>query len=128
MAEKTHYLIIFYNLSEWLLCLCIYILYTIHIYIHAKCNIEYERKMSHEAQIRGKNRGRSITEQHEDRKGPLVDLFIGGSISRLLDFFLTFKEFDYNESDIRRGTNVSPRQLYRILPKGLLPTCELIKA
>ncbi len=57
-------------------------------------------------------------EQHTDTKiGPLEDLTTGSSSAKVLDFFLIFDEFDYSEADIRRGSSVSQRHLYRVLPK-----------
>lgn len=48
--------------------------------------------------------------------GVLDDLFMGVSTAKMLMFFISFKDFDYSEADIARGSQISPRQVYRALP------------
>jgi hypothetical protein len=49
--------------------------------------------------------------------GVLGDLFLGTSTSKILDFLLIFREFDYSESDIARSAGISTRHIYRAIPK-----------
>lgn len=49
--------------------------------------------------------------------GVLGDLFLGTSTSKILDFLLIFREFDYSESDIARNAGISTRHIYRAIPK-----------
>jgi len=46
----------------------------------------------------------------------LESLFMGISTSKILDFFLAFRDFDYAEVDIARRTKISERQISRALP------------
>lgn len=59
-----------------------------------------------------------------DQLEVLGTLFMGISTARILDFLLTYRDFDYSEADIARNSGISPRQLYRALP--ILETAGLV--
>jgi len=48
-------------------------------------------------------------------KGPLERLF-GSAVARILDFLVTFREFDYSMSDIAENSGVSFRTVLRKFP------------
>ena len=67
-----------------------------------------------------------ITETSDlDEKGVLEWLISGSASAKLLDFFVTYKDFDYSETDIAESAGVSPRTVFRELPK--LQSAGLIK-
>lgn len=49
--------------------------------------------------------------------GPLEILFSGNATARILDFLITFQEWDYSESDIASNAGVSVRTVQREIPK-----------
>ena len=49
--------------------------------------------------------------------GVLEWLISGNATARLLDFFVTYKDFDYSETDIAESSRVSPRTVFREIPK-----------
>ncbi|MGH9992064.1 MAG: hypothetical protein ACREBU_10915 [Nitrososphaera sp.] len=53
----------------------------------------------------------------EGAKGILEWLISGNASARLLDFFVTNKEFDYSETDAAESSGVSMRTVFRELPK-----------
>ena len=60
-----------------------------------------------------------------DKNGVLEWLISGSASAKLLDFFVTYKDFDYSETDIAESAGVSPRTVFRELPK--LQSAGLIK-
>lgn len=58
----------------------------------------------------------SEDENREDNLGVLGTVFLGVSTAKILDFLLSYREFDYSEADIARYSQVSTRQVYRALP------------
>jgi len=48
--------------------------------------------------------------------GILRNLFMGVSTAKIIDFLMSYKDFDYSEADIARYSSVSPRQIYRAIP------------
>jgi len=65
-----------------------------------------------------------ITENYPEQNteiGVLGRLFMGISTAKMLDFLLSYREFDYSETDIAKYAGVSSRQVYRALPilKGM---------
>lgn len=56
--------------------------------------------------------------QHKvsDPSGVLSTLFMDISTAKILDFLLTYRDFEYSEADIARKSRVSARQVYRALP------------
>lgn len=48
--------------------------------------------------------------------GLLENVFMGTSTAKILDFLMSYREFDYSEADIARYTKVSIRQVYRAIP------------
>jgi hypothetical protein len=56
-----------------------------------------------------------------DRKvlqlGPLESLFSGNATAKILDFLITFQEWDHSESDIANNAGVSVRTVQREMPK-----------
>ena len=48
--------------------------------------------------------------------GVLSTLFMDISTAKILDFLLTYRDFEYSEADIARKSGVSARQVYRALP------------
>lgn len=55
-------------------------------------------------------------EESDPVVGILEGLFLGVSTSKILDFLLSYREFDYSEADISKYSGVSARQVYRSLP------------
>jgi len=49
--------------------------------------------------------------------GPLERLFSGNATAKILDFLITFQEWDYSESDIAKNAGVSVRTIQREIPK-----------
>jgi len=49
--------------------------------------------------------------------GPLESLFSGNATAKILDFLITFQEWDYSESDIANNAGVSVRTVQREMPK-----------
>jgi DNA-binding GntR family transcriptional regulator len=49
--------------------------------------------------------------------GPLESLFSGNATAKILDFLITFQEWDYSESEIANNAGVSTRTVQRELPK-----------
>lgn len=49
--------------------------------------------------------------------GPLESLFSGNATAKILDFLITFQEWDYSESDIASNAGVSVRTVQREMPK-----------
>ena len=45
--------------------------------------------------------------------GPLERLFSGNATARILDFLITFQDWDYSESDIAKNAGVSVRTVQR---------------
>src|SRR5437867_1926379 len=54
---------------------------------------------------------------NSNSKGVLEWLISGNASARLLDFFVTNKEFDYSETDAAESSGVSLRTVARELPK-----------
>ena len=59
-----------------------------------------------------------INAQHTGNtlSGVLGTLFMDISTAKILDFLLTYRDFEYSEADIARKSYVSARQVYRALP------------
>jgi len=57
-----------------------------------------------------------MEEKQDQEIGILENIFRGVSTAKILDFLLSYREFDYSEADIARYTSTSPRQIYRALP------------
>lgn len=57
-----------------------------------------------------------MEESPEKELGILGNLFMGVSTSRILEFLLSYQEFDYSEADVARYAGVSTRQVYRAMP------------
>ena len=57
-----------------------------------------------------------MEEEQDQEIGILENIFRGVSTAKILDFLLSYREFDYSEADIARYTSTSPRQIYRALP------------
>lgn len=57
--------------------------------------------------------------------GVLESLISGNASAKLLDFFVTYKDFDYSETDIAESSGVSKRTVFRELPK--LESAGLVK-
>ncbi len=54
----------------------------------------------------------------EDSDAGVLEWLISGNASaKLLDFFTTYKDFDYSETDIAELAKVSPRTVFREIPK-----------
>jgi len=49
--------------------------------------------------------------------GPLESLFSGNATAKLLDFLVTFQEWDYSESDMANNAGVSVKTVQREIPK-----------
>lgn len=49
--------------------------------------------------------------------GPLESLFSGNATAKILDFLITFQEWDYSETDIANNAGVSVRTVQREMPK-----------
>ena len=49
--------------------------------------------------------------------GVLEWLISGSASAKLLDFFITYRDFDYSETDIAKSSGVSKRTVFRELPK-----------
>ena len=49
--------------------------------------------------------------------GTLEWLISGSASAKLLDFFMTYRDFDYSETDIAESSGVSKRTVCRELPK-----------
>jgi hypothetical protein len=49
--------------------------------------------------------------------GPLESLFSGNATAKILDFLVTFQDWDYSESDIANNAGVSVRTVQREIPK-----------
>lgn len=61
---------------------------------------------------------RSIVNEKIDTDSSAMEWLIAGKSSiRLLNFFITFQEFDYSESDIANNADVSLKTVYREIPK-----------
>ena len=56
-----------------------------------------------------------IVEPKEE--GVLEWLISGNASAKLLDFFVTYKDFDYSETDIAESSGISKRTVFRELPK-----------
>lgn len=50
-------------------------------------------------------------------RGPLESLFSGNATARILDFLITFQDWDYSESDIANNAGVSVRTVQREISK-----------
>ncbi len=50
-------------------------------------------------------------------RGPLESLFSGNATAKILDFLITFQDWDYSESDIANNAGVSVRTVQREIPK-----------
>ena len=57
--------------------------------------------------------------------GPLERLFGNVALAKILDFFVTFQEWDYSKMDIAKNSGVSFRHVLRELPK--LEKLEIIR-
>ncbi len=49
--------------------------------------------------------------------GPLESLFSGNATAKILDFLITFQDWDYSESDIANNAGVSVRTVQREISK-----------
>ncbi len=49
--------------------------------------------------------------------GPLESLFSGNATAKILDFLITFQDWDYSESDIAKNAGVSVRTVQREISK-----------
>jgi hypothetical protein len=58
-------------------------------------------------------------------EGPLERMFTGSAIAKILDFLITFKEWDYNKTDIAKNSGTNIRTVLRLLPK--LEKWQIIK-
>ena len=56
--------------------------------------------------------------------GPLESLFSGNATAKILDFLITFQDWDYSESDIANNAGVSVRTVQREISK--LERCGLV--
>lgn len=61
----------------------------------------------------------------QEDAGVLEWLISGSASAKLLDFFTTYKDFDYSETDIADSSGVSKRTVFREIPK--LESVGLIK-
>lgn len=50
-------------------------------------------------------------------RGPLESLFSGNATAKMLDFLITFQDWDYSESDIANNAGVSVRTVQREISK-----------
>jgi len=50
-------------------------------------------------------------------RGPLESLFSGNATAKILDFLITFQDWDYSESDIANNAAISVRTVQREIPK-----------
>lgn len=50
-------------------------------------------------------------------RGPLESLFSGNATAKILDFLITFQDWDYSESDIANNAGVSVRTVQREISK-----------
>ena len=50
-------------------------------------------------------------------RGPLESLFSGNATAKILDFLITFQDWDYSESDIAKNAGVSVRTVQREISK-----------
>jgi len=66
----------------------------------------------------------SKREELDDEIGILGHLFMSASTAKILDFLMSYREFDYSEADIGRYSKVSTRQVYRTL--RLLEALKLV--
>lgn len=57
--------------------------------------------------------------------GPLERLFTGNATAKILDFLITFQEWDYSESDIAKNAGISVRTVQREILK--LESLRLVK-
>jgi len=57
--------------------------------------------------------------------GPLESLFSGNATAKILDFLITFQEWDYSETDIANNAGVSVRTVQREMPK--LEECRVVE-
>ncbi len=53
----------------------------------------------------------------EETKGVLEWLFAGSAASKLLDFLISYKDFDYSETDIAELSGLSLKTVCREIPK-----------
>lgn len=68
----------------------------------------------------------SVVQMSESKDmGVLESLISGNASAKLLDFFVTYKDFDYSETDIAESSGVSKRTVFRELPK--LESAGLVK-
>lgn len=67
----------------------------------------------------------NIAAEGPEIQGILEHLFSGPATAKLLDFFVTYKDFDYSETDISELADVSPKTVIKDLPK--LEALGLIK-
>ena len=54
---------------------------------------------------------------HGKEVGALEWLISGNASAKLLDFFITFREYDYSETNIADSSGVSKRTVFREIPK-----------
>lgn len=54
---------------------------------------------------------------HGKEVGALEWLVSGNASAKLLDFFVTYRDFDYSETDIADSSGVSKRTVFREIPK-----------
>lgn len=54
---------------------------------------------------------------HGNEVGALEWLVSGNASAKLLDFFVTYRDFDYSETDIADSSGVSKRTVFREIPK-----------
>ena len=54
---------------------------------------------------------------HGREVGALEWLVSGNASAKLLDFFVTYRDFDYSETDIADSSGVSKRTVFREIPK-----------
>jgi hypothetical protein len=67
----------------------------------------------------------SVISEGPEIQGILEYLFSGPATAKLLDFFVTYKDFDYSETDIGELADVSAKTVIKELPK--LEALGLIK-
>ena len=66
-----------------------------------------------------------MTNEKALEAGPLERLFGNTALAKILDFIVTFQEWDYSKMDIAKNSGVSFRHVLRELPK--LEKLEIIK-
>jgi DNA-binding MarR family transcriptional regulator len=57
----------------------------------------------------------STKQQFTEGPGPFERIFITPAVAKIIDFLLTFDQYDYSESEIARRTNLSFKTVSRAL-------------